>query len=123
MVAATTPSPLGVLRDMGKTIKARISSNNTGTGTFGAPGFFREVQVIVPATVANATASSTYGVGVGVNTVGGVPGALPAGGNVGDSGYNTYYIPIVVGGVAPGDATTGLPVTIPAANLIAGNVL
>jgi hypothetical protein len=122
MVSATTPDPLGsaVLRDMGKTIKARINDN----GVFGTPGFFREVQVIIPTTVASATASSTFGVGVGVNTSGGVPGALPAAGNVGDAGYNTYYLPIVVGGVAPGTAATpSLPVAIPAANLLVGNVL
>jgi hypothetical protein len=126
MVAATTPAPLGsaVLRDMGKTIKSRISSNNTGTGTFGTPGFFREVQVIIPAAVATATSASTYGVGVGVNTSGGVPGALPAGGNVGDDGYNTYYIPIAVGGVVPGNTSSpSEPVTLVSANLISGNVL
>ena len=87
-----------VMRDMGKTIKAGISSDNGVTVK--APGFFREVQVLAPTSVASATAQSTFGVGVtGVGTGNGVPGALPSGGNAGDDGYCTYYLPIVVGGV------------------------
>ena len=81
-----------VLRDMGKTINARV-------GLTGTPGFFRAVQIISPSTVASATAQSNYGV------IGSSAGFLPTSGNAGDDGYATYYIPIVVGGVVASGVT------------------
>jgi hypothetical protein len=89
------------LRDMGKTIFAALGTA-AGPSAGQTPGYFREVQVITPSTVASATSSVTFGVGappvIASNL--GIPGTLPApGGNAGDSGYNTFYIPIVVGGV------------------------
>lgn len=101
-----------ILRDMGKTIKAGISTDS-GT-TIGAPGFFREVQVIAPQAVASATASTTFGVGVtGVGIGGGVPGALPSGNNAGDAGYSTYYIAIAVDGVIAAGATLSTASLVP----------
>lgn len=96
-VASANPVPAAgsLIRDMGKTIKAPI-----GTDVNATLGFFREVQVIDPVTVASATSSSTFG--VGINAAGAQ--SQPSG-NVGDSGYNTYYIPIIVGGIVASGAT------------------
>ena len=80
---STTTAPL--LRDMGKTISATVGSSGT-------LGFFRAVQVLNPSFPASAISSTNFGV------IGEVGGSLPSG-NSGDSGYATYYIPIVVGGV------------------------
>jgi hypothetical protein len=104
-----------IFRDMGKTIKAGIGSGSPLS--IGSAGFFREIQVIKPAAVPNATSSTTFGVGDnGVGAGNGVPGTQPAG-NPGDDGYSTYYIPIAVGGViAAGASVAGNA-------LIAGNVL
>jgi hypothetical protein len=106
-----------VLRDLGKTIKAGFSSD-AGV-TVGAPGYWRAVQVISPVSVAFATSSTTFGVGVdGQGAAGGVPQGLPTpGGNAGDRGYGTFYIPIVVGGVIAEGVTAVAP------PLITGNVL
>ncbi len=108
-----------VLRDMGKTIRASLSSDTAGT-TLGTPGFWRAVQVLNPVTVASATAQTNFGV------TGQAPGNRPTfnSGNVGDSGYNTYYIPIAVDGVAPGaTAGGGAIVTLPILNYAVGDVL
>ena len=94
-----------VLRDMGKTIKCPISTDGV---TFGTSGFFREVQILNPSTVATATSSVTFG--VGTNSAGAQ--TLPSAGNVGDRGYGTYYLPIVVDGTIASTAvlpTTYLP--------------
>ena len=106
-----------VIRDMGKTIKARLAADATGA-QLGAPGFWREIQVLSPVTIATATASSNYGV------TGQAPGNRPAylSGNTGDGGYNTYYIPIVVGGVAPGNANGVGTLSLTNASLVAGDV-
>jgi len=90
--AFPTPIPAtAVLRDMGKTIQASYSAAGTGAD-LGTSGFFREVQLLLPSSVA------TFGVGMG--SVGAANGAAsyPAG-NPGDDGYGTFYVPIVVGGV------------------------
>lgn len=78
-----------LVRDMGKTIKAPI-----GTGVSATSGFFREIQFIDPQPAVSATGSTTFGVGIGSQGA----GVLPAAGNVGDAGYGTYYLAIVVDG-------------------------
>ena len=102
-----------VLRDMGKTIKASVlSGQNLGT-----PGFFREVQVLIPTTVASATASTNNGV------IGQLPGQLPVVGNAGDAGYATFYIPIVMDGVVASNAAATAPLAVSAAGLMVGEQL
>ena len=103
-----------VLRDMGKTIKCPVGAVISSVLTFGTEGYFREVQVINPEPVASATASSAFGIGFeasGANT-------LPQSGNVGDTGYNTFYIPIVIGGVVastPGSSNPATAIALPSA--------
>lgn len=111
-----------IYRDMGKTIYASLATNAAG-GTFGAPGFWRAVQVIDPVVVSSPTAATNFGV------TGSAPGSIPSG-NPADKGYNTYYIPIVVGGVIPGTAAaTSAPLSLTSGGadapvpLVAGNVL
>ena len=88
-----------VIRDMGKTTLALVSVAGTGADLSTAnPGYFRAVQVLSPTGVPYATAATNFGV------QGQAPGTFPAN-NAGDMGYNTFYIPIVVGGVI---ATTGV---------------
>lgn len=103
-----------VYRDMGKTIYCAVGSNGTsGPSAQSTPGFFREVQIITPSLVANPLAVTTFGVGgSGANNAAGtgLPGALPAGGNTGDAGYSTFYIPIVVNGIVA-SGTTGVALT------------
>jgi hypothetical protein len=111
-VTPTIPSN-AVLRDMGKTIKAGVASS-VGAA-IGAEGFFREVQILQPSVVASPTASTSFGV------IGNLPGLLPAAGNAGDSGYSTFYLPILVEGVAPGAAgSTTAPLTTTSAALVLG---
>lgn len=86
---SSTTAP--ILRDMGKTISAAV-------GTSGTLGFFRAVQVLNPSSPASAISSTNFGV------IGQVGGSLPSG-NSGDSGYATYYIPILVGGVIASGTT------------------
>ena len=106
-----------IIRDMGKTIKAPLATSTAGT-TLGTAGFWRQIQVISPVAVSSPTASTNFGVN------GQAAGALPSGGNPGDSGFLTFYIPIEVGGVAPGSTAGGAAtVTLPAVSLVAGNVL
>lgn len=73
--------PGTLIRDMGKTIKASARSSVGST-----PGFFRAVQLITPDA---ATGKTTFGI------YGNMPRSLRPG-NIGDMGYRTYYIPIVV---------------------------
>ena len=101
-VANPVPAEGALIRDMGKTIKSLISADSGAT--FGTLGYFREVQVLSPSSPASATASTTFG--VGINSAGAM--SLPAG-NAGDSGYGTYYIPIVVEGIIA--STANLPTT------------
>jgi hypothetical protein len=128
VVTATTagvtfPSTItnAVLRDMGKTIKAVVSNSTSSiSSTSATPGYFREVQLLLPSTAATGT---TFGVGYGSVGAGNLPGLLPAG-NAGDDGYGTFYLPIVVGGVVASDATGANPLTNAAAvNVQLGNVL
>jgi hypothetical protein len=118
-----------VLRDMGKTIKARVSSAApavSGT-TFGTPGFFRAVQFITPVTVATNTSATTFGVGGGDVSACGLGGTGAAqsitAGNPSDFGYGTFYIPIVNEGIVASDATTGAPINVPAAPLNLGYLM
>jgi hypothetical protein len=85
-----------VFRDMGKTIYAGISTNSGST--IGTVGAFRQVQLINPVSVSSATAQTNFGVN------GSVPGTIPSG-NAGDSGFNSFYIAIPVGGVIAGGAS------------------
>ena len=111
MVAAgvygAAPDPSGLLiRDMGKTIKAPLADATTGVlGASATSGFFREIQLISPVTVASATASSNFGIiGNAAQTFG--PG------NVGDSGYNTLYIPIIIDGTVASSAGTSITAAV-----------
>lgn len=94
-----------LIRDMGKTIKAPLGDNTASPPVLSTAteGFFREVQLITPVPAVGPTGSTTFGVGIGASGA----LALPAGGNAGDAGYNTYYIPIVVDGtLATSDGST-----------------
>lgn len=114
-----------VLRDMGKTIKASVSLGVSPYSDAGYPGFFREVQIVVPYVLASATASTNFGVGVGEVGAPSAPvgaGNLPSG-NSGDSGYGTFYLPIVVDGVvASGPSGVGTA-ALSATSLLLGNAL
>jgi hypothetical protein len=72
-----------LLRDMGKTIVAPV-----GYDTRAISGFFRAVQLITPSP---AVSGNTFGVG------GNVPRSLTSG-NIGDMGYRTYYLAVIVDG-------------------------
>jgi len=114
-----------VLRDMGKTIQASVSAGSPATD-LGTPGFFREVQIVSPVTVATATSSTTFGVGVGSLTPSSGPvgaGNLPASGNAGDDGYGTFYLPIVVGGVVASGPSGVATANLSATSLLLGNAL
>ena len=97
-------------RDMGKTITAAVGSSATTAPTTSTPGAFRQVQVLFPTTVASATAASSFGV------QGQVPGTFTSG-NAGDDGYNTFYIPEVLGGVLASNAGGTAVVTQPTVTL------
>ena len=123
---AVLPSLIStVLRDMGKTIKASVASSAAITvvgTTFGTPGFFREVQLLLPSTVATPLTASPFGVGIGA--AGAAYGAqtYPAG-NAGDAGYGTFYIPIVVGGVVASNAASTAALSVSAAGISVGEQL
>jgi hypothetical protein len=94
-----------LIRDMGKTIKCVPSNTSAAPDASATPGFFREVQLISPVTVASATASSNFGV------IGTAAQSIPSG-NVGDAGYGTFYIPIIIDGTIAstnGSNTVTLP--------------
>lgn len=120
--AALPLLPAGaVLRDMGKTVYAGVSTSLTAASSTAKPGFFRVVQLLAPSTVASATASTSFGVGIGAAGAGTLPKALPSG-NAGDDGYGTFYLPIVVDGVIASDAT-GTALTPLAVTPLLGNQL
>jgi hypothetical protein len=100
-VAIQTEPTKVLIRDMGKTIKAPIAVDGV-LNVNATSGFFREVQLINPVAAVSPTGNTTFGVGIyyaGAQT-------QPAG-NVGDAGYGTYYIPIVIDGtLATTDGTT-----------------
>ena len=101
-LATAAASVLGALgatayaRDMGKTVVAGIATSTAGT-TVGTVGAFRQVQLLKPVTVQYPTSVTNFGV-LG----------QPAGTwSVGDSGYNTFFIPEVLGGVLASTAVVG----------------
>jgi hypothetical protein len=123
-VLPTLPAGV-VLRDMGKTIKASVASSAAITvvgTTFGTPGFFREVQLLVPSTVATPLTASPFGVGIGAGGAANGAQSYPAG-NTGDAGYGTFYIPIVVGGVVASNSTSTAPLAVTAAGIRVGEQL
>jgi hypothetical protein len=85
---ALTNNSTYILRDMGKTIKARYDSNGTGTLTNGE-GYFREVQLINPGALGTAVGTSVIGGSNG--SAFGVMGSFPT--------YLTFYIPVTVAGI------------------------
>lgn len=111
------------LRDMGKTIYAAVGTGSI-PGSGSKPGYFRQVQVITPSIVTSPTASTNFGVGMPPVVTGGngAPGTSPAG-NIGDAGYNTFFIPIIVGGVVASNNGGTLPLDISAAGLRIGEQL
>lgn len=80
--AITAAGSASVLRDMGKTVQATLTS--------GAVGFFRQVQLLVPTAV---TAAQGYNGGLGGNSFG-VQGVVPNS----NTEYLVFYVPITVGG-------------------------
>lgn len=82
-----------LLRDMGKTIFARTSFDSF-VDRDSTAGYFRQVQFIDPQAAVAATGRTTFG--VGYRSCGAA--RMPTAGNIGDKGYGTYYIPIVIGG-------------------------
>lgn len=104
MMVARNATPLAqqgyLIRDMGKTIRASITPYSQTS-----PGYFRAVQLIKPVAAVSATASTNFGVD------GTVPSSIGPG-NVGDTGYRTYYLPISVDGTLAslyGDSATSFP--------------
>jgi hypothetical protein len=96
-----------LIRDMGKTIKCPASATSAVPAPGATSGFFREVQLISPVTIASATASSNFGV------IGTAAQSIPSG-NVGDAGYGTFYIPIIIDGtIASLDGTIANAVNLP----------
>jgi len=101
-LAVAGASVLGALgasayaRDMGKTVVAAVATTTAGT-VVGTPGAFRQVQLLKPVTVQYPTSVTNLGVQ-----------GQPAGTwSVGDSGYNTFFIPEVLGGVIASTAVAG----------------
>jgi hypothetical protein len=108
-----------VLRDLGKTIYAPLADAVSAT-LFGTPGYWRAVQVLDPSFFVGGTADGNSGI------TGQAPGFRPVatGGNNGDKGYNTYYLPIVMNGTVPGSAaTTSVPLTPVETKMILGGVM
>ena len=122
---ATSQTPLlppitgCVLRDMGKTVKARVTD---GTNIGSTAGFFRAVQIIQPLNIV----PQTFGVGGGAATsfMAGTGSPLSLGpGNTGDKGYGTFYIPIVVDGVIASQAGSATPLVPVNVSMLAGEVM
>lgn len=109
-----------VLRDMGKTVKARVT---TGSVVGSTAGFFRAVQIIQPLNLVR----QTFGVGGGASPsyMAGTGSPLSLGpGNTGDKGYGTFYIPIVVDGVIASDPNNSNNPLVPVnVSMLAGEVM
>ena len=118
LLPATLPGC--VLRDMGKTVKARVT---TGSVVGSTAGFFRAVQIIQPLNLVR----QTFGVGGGASPsyMAGTGSPLSLGpGNTGDKGYGTFYIPIVVDGVIASDPNNSNAPLVPVnVSMIAGEVM
>ena len=112
--AITPAGSLAYIRDMGKTVQAPYSSSLTAPASTAISGFFRQVQVLD-----NSLSSSQATFGV----QGQAPGTFNAS-NPGDKGYNTFYIPVAVGGVFPvGGAAGSAYLTPPNVTNILGDAL
>jgi len=83
LVASAGGATSLVLRDMGKTVRAPVSSLS------GSIGYFRQVQLLSPRGESNGFLGGSSG------NVGGVLGGSPNA----NSPYLTFYIPVVVYGV------------------------
>jgi hypothetical protein len=127
-VTSSVEVPTGAyFRDMGKTIFCSVSQNtNVAPVAAAQPGFFRAVQLITPGYGAGAPGvlpANAFGVGLGMTASGGSPQLLPSSGNSGDMGYNTFYIPISVGGTVASNATGNALLTLTDAGLLVGEQL
>lgn len=112
--------PRCVLRDMGKTVKARVTDGAATPAVGKTAGFFRAVQILQPLN------NGTFGVGGGAATsfMAGTGSPLSLGpGNAGDKGYGTFYIPIVVDGVIASQAGSATPLTPVNVSMLAGEVM
>jgi len=87
-----------VARDMGKTIYAGIGATPT------AYGWFREMQALVPASI---SASQGFIGGTSGQTFGVIGDATTPNGNM---DYFTFYVPVVIGGVAAAGPSVQTPV-------------
>ena len=117
LLPATLPGC--VLRDMGKTVKARVTDGSVVGST---AGFFRAVQIIQPLNLVR----QTFGVGGGASPsyMAGTGSPLSLGpGNTGDKGYGTFYIPIVVDGVIASQAGSATPLVPVNVSMLAGEVM
>jgi len=92
MTGIPAPTPV-IIRDMGKTVKATVSSSVSSTTSTAVAGYFRQVQCLTP-----TVTSLTFGVN------GQAAGTFPSAGNTGDKGFNSYYVPIMIGGSYPSNA-------------------
>ena len=77
-----------LIRDMGKTIKAKVGADANNTQQ---AGFFRAVQLIDP------------------TKLNGVIGNAPVASDVGNKGYETYYLATVVDGTKATNAVLPFP--------------
>lgn len=82
-----------IIRDLGKTVKATVSSSVSVPTVGAVAGYFRQVQCLSP-----TLASLTFGVN------GQQAGTFPSAGNPGDKGFNTFYVPVMIGGSYPSNA-------------------
>ena len=93
--AAPTGTSAPYIRDMGKTVQAPVTAAPGTLPVSGAAlGFFRQVQVL---DAGFTSSQATFGV------QGQIPGTYNAN-NPGDKGFNTFYVPVAVGGVYPVNA-------------------
>jgi len=89
--AAPTGTSARYLRDMGKTVQAPYSATATAPAATAVDGFFRQVQVLDAGYPSSQATSGVQGQ---------APGVFNAS-NSGDKGFNTFYVPVAVGGVYP----------------------
>ncbi len=86
MVAVAAPTVAGrLVRDMGKTVKAKIGADPNGTAR---AGFFRAVQLVNPSAPGGDL----------------VLGNAPLAADAGNKGYQTFYLATVVDGAVATDA-------------------
>jgi len=110
MTGIPSASPV-IIRDMGKTVKATVSSSVSVPTTTAIAGYFRQVQCLSP-----TLTSLTFGVN------GQAAGTFPSAGNTGDKGFNSYYVPIMIGGSYPSNAAGNALVTNSLSSLLGGQM-